>query len=377
MDTATEMTVDPIAAVDAQTVRFPLRKPLKIGDMSITHREYAVVRVLTEAGLVGKAFVLSRDLPVAEVVRGPLASLLVGQDADAIAARWEQCYRATIPAGRVGIAMRALSLVDIALWDIKAQRAGLPLWRLLGGYQPELPVSMVAGYLTEGTTPEEVAEVVLEHAAAGYDYLKVARSPDPAATDRLLSLVVPNLPERAKVVVDGLWVWRSVREALAELRSWEQHRALGWLEDPFPPERVDLCAALRQACPVPVALGDELSDPNAFHSLLRAQAVDVLRVDATAVGGISTAMRIMHLAAAAGVDVAPHVYPEVHIHCAAAMPGALAVETFDPTGNDFEPSHRFVSGGPTLSAGRLHAPTAPGLGFELDQEMLEAHADPA
>jgi L-alanine-DL-glutamate epimerase-like enolase superfamily enzyme len=362
---------DPIAEVHAVRARFPLARVLRLGALHITHREYTFVTVTTRDGYVGKAFALTRDMPVAEIVRAPFAQLLIGRDADAIAARWDDCHRATISVGRVGLVMRALSLVDIALWDIKAQRAGLPLWRLLGGFRPELPVSLVAGYLSEGATPEAVADMVLTYAAAGYRYLKVARSADPALTDRLLTLVHAALPASSQVVVDGLWVWRTTREAIAEVESWGEHRRLAWIEDPFPAEEVDLCAEFRARCVVPIAVGDEMTDQHAFKALLHANAIDVVRVDATAIGGISAALRVMHLAAAAHRDVAPHVYPEVHVHCAAAMPGCVAVETFDPAGNDFELSHQFVVGGPRLEAGHMYAPEVPGLGFELDWERIK------
>jgi L-alanine-DL-glutamate epimerase-like enolase superfamily enzyme len=322
-------------------------------------------------GYVGKAYALSRDLPVAEIVGSALANVLVGRDSGEVAARWNDCYRATLPAGRVGLVMRAISLIDIALWDIQAQRARLPLWRLLGGLQPDLPVSMVSGYLSQGTSPEKVADMVLEHASAGYRYLKVARASDPALTSRLLALVHDRLPASSRLVVDGLWVWPTVRAAVEEISSWSEHDRLAWVEDPFPPEEIDLCAEFRKRSRVPLGLGDELTDRSVFQALLAAQAIDVVRVDATAIGGISGAVRIMHLAAANGRDIAPHFYPEVHVHCAAALPGCLAVEMFDPAGNDFEFSHRFVIGGVRLTEGRAQAPEAAGLGFDLDWELID------
>jgi L-alanine-DL-glutamate epimerase-like enolase superfamily enzyme len=267
--------------------------------------------------------------------------------------------------------MRAISLVDIALWDVQAQRAQLPLWRLLGGLQSDLPVSIVSGYLSEDSAPESVAEMVLEHASVGYRYLKVARAADPTLTSRLLALVHDRMPAPSQVVVDGLWVWRTAREAAEEISSWSEHDRLAWIEDPFPPEEIELCADLRKICPVPLGLGDELTDRRVFQALLAAEAIDVVRVDATSIGGISGAVRVMHLAAANGRDIAPHFYPEVHVHCAAGLPGCLAVEMFDPAGNEFEFSHRFVIGGVHVSGGRAQAPEAPGLGFELDWELID------
>jgi L-alanine-DL-glutamate epimerase-like enolase superfamily enzyme len=187
----------------------------------------------------------------------------------------------------------------------------------------------------------------------------------------LLALVYDQLPAPAQLVVDGLWVWRTVRAAVEEITSWTEHRRLAWVEDPFPPEEIELCAEFRKRCPVPLGLGDELTDQRVFQALLASEGIDVVRVDATSIGGISGAVRVMHLAAANGRDIAPHFYPEVHVHCAAALPGCLAVEMFDPAGNDFEFSHRFVIDGVHVSQGRAQAPEAPGLGFELDWELID------
>ncbi|HXO08089.1 MAG TPA: mandelate racemase/muconate lactonizing enzyme family protein [Solirubrobacteraceae bacterium] len=368
------MPADPITDVHAATARFPLPSPLNIGALEMTHREYAFVRVRTEGGREGKAFALSRDMPIAEIVRSVFAPRLIGADADVISARWTDMYRATIPIGRVGVVMRALSLLDIALWDVKAQRAAMPLWQLLGGLRPDLPVSMVAGYLSEGTRPAELAEELLRQASRGYALLKVARSSDPRLTSEVLGTVQPRLPDGSRLVVDGLWVWRTVREATEEITSWSCHEQLAWIEDPFPPEEVELCAAFRAASSVPLALGDELSDPHAFTALFSKGAVDVARVDATAIGGVTSALSVVHQANAAHVEISPHVYPEVHVHLAAALPGCVAVETFDPTGNNFDLSHKFVGGGPELIDGRMHAPEVPGLGYELDWEMIDQHA---
>ena len=112
------MPADPITDVHAATARFPLPSPLHIGALEMTHREYAFVRVRTEGGREGKAFALSRDMPIAEIVRSVFAPRLIGADADVISARWIDMYRSTIPIGRVGVVMRALSLVDIALWAV-------------------------------------------------------------------------------------------------------------------------------------------------------------------------------------------------------------------------------------------------------------------
>jgi L-alanine-DL-glutamate epimerase-like enolase superfamily enzyme len=369
---------DPIVAVEAITAHFPLPAPLLIGDLNIAAREYAFVQIRSAAGYVGKAYVLSHGLPVDAIINNLFRPVLVNQDSSLVAALWEECYRSTVAAGRVGVVMRALSLVDTALWDIKAQRAGMPLWQLLGGYRTELPAMIVAGYLTETRGPDEISEELVRYAEAGYTLLKIARSLDNTSMRRLLGLLLEALPATCGVVVDGLWGWRTAAEVERDLASWEVVPELGnrlaWLEDPFPPENVQLYKALSRAVSLPVGVGDDLTDAQVMRSLISEGCASVARVDALAIGGITAALRMTHFADINGVAISPHVCPEVHVHLGAALPGCVAVEMFDPAGNDLDVSYRFVTDGPKVSQGNIHAPTAPGLGFDIDWEFVRAHA---
>jgi L-alanine-DL-glutamate epimerase-like enolase superfamily enzyme len=363
--------IDQISEVEAFTVALDLPRTLRLGSMVISRRTYAVVAITTESGISGKAYALSRDAPIASTVRDLLAPVLLGRDADLVAARWDACYRSTIGVGRVGAVMRAISLVDIALWDIKAQRAGLPLWRVLGGHSAEVEMLLAAGYPT-GEPAEVLGAKVAEYGREGHRLLKVARVPDPADMRRLLDSAAAELPGECELVVDAAWVWRQPHEVERELRAWGD-TPLAWLEDPLPPEDVRGYERLRRAVCVPIGVGDELTDPHVFERLVAGGGADVVRLDATTIGGVTGAARVQHLAAAAGLPVSYHVYPELHVHLAAASAEPALVESFDWRGNPFDPAHRFVAGGPAYRPGFATASESPGLGFELDRELLEHH----
>jgi L-alanine-DL-glutamate epimerase-like enolase superfamily enzyme len=338
--------------------------------MEIREREYAAVEVETDDGIVGKAYCLTRSAPVAACVERLIAPVVVGRHADP-EALWDDSSRATVAVGRTGLVVRALGLVDVALWDIAAQVAGVPLWQELGAPTSTAPVMMVAAYPTADRTPESLADDVSRYARAGYGLLKIARDPAPARMRRLLESAAADLPEGARLVVDGGFGWRSSDEALAEIALWGD-TPLAWLEDPLVPEDAEGCAAIRRAGPYPVGVGDEVSHLGTFRALLDAEALDVLRLDVLAIGGVTPSRRAQALAAEHDVPVSFHVYPEVSIHLAAGRPGSL-VETFDPAlpdGNPLDPAHRLSTGGPVLGAGLATAPDTPGLGFELDWDLF-------
>ena len=355
-----------IRAVRVGTATLPLPAPLRLGPMEVTEREYAAVEVETEDGLVGKAYCLTRNAPVAACVERLVAPVVTGREADP-ERLWEDCSRATVAIGRTGLVVRAIGLVDIALWDIASQSAGMPLWRHLGGTDPVVPVVMVAAYPLADRSPESLAEDVIRYGAAGYTLLKIARDPDRARMRRLLETAAAGLPATARLVVDAGYGWCSSAEALAELPDWGD-TPLAWLEDPLVPEDAEGCAAIRRGRRPPRR---SRGRGDAHHNVPCAARREGARRPAARRAGARrhhAGRRVQALAAERDVPVSFHIYPEVSVHLATLRAGSI-VETFDPElpgGNPLDPAHMLYSGGPTFRAGTAFAPEAPGLGFELD-----------
>jgi L-alanine-DL-glutamate epimerase-like enolase superfamily enzyme len=360
-----------VVAVRAATATLPLPAPLRLGPLEIHEREYAAVEVETDDGLVGTAYCLTRGAPVAACVERLVAPVVTGHEAEPRSC-WEAASRATSLIGRTGLVVRALGLVDVALWDVAAQAQGVPLWSLLGAAAPRsVPVMMVAAYPLADRTPESLAEDVLRHAEAGYPLLKIARDADASRLRRLLGAVVAALPGEARLVVDASFAWRDAGEALAELPAWGDV-PLAWLEDPVVPEDAEGCAEIRREGPHPLGVGDEVTHIATFQALLDAEALDVLRLDVMAIGGVTPALRVLALAASHGLPVSFHVYPEVSAQLACVSPGSM-IEIFDPHvpgGNPLDPAHLLYRGGPAFVQGMARLPDAAGLGAELDRERF-------
>ncbi len=367
--------IDPIASIDVATKRLDLPAPLRLGPVEITSREYAAVRVTTESGLVGSAYCLTRDAPVDACVTRLVRPALLGTESVAPEAAWHRASRATVLVGRVGLVLRAIGLVDVALWDVAAQRAGSPLWQLLSGSPKPVPAMIIAAYPLADRSPESLADDVIRLAESGYRLLKVARDPDPARMRSLLGRVASRLPAAASIVVDAGFGWEDPSAALAEVSGWGGP-PLAWLEDPLVPEDVDGYADLRRRASCPIGVGDELSSQASYRALAAADALDVLRLDVIAIGGVTPARVVMALAAEHSLDVSFHIYAETSIHL--AMVGGGTIETFErgiAGGNPLDPVDRLLLGGPAFDRGTAIASTRSGLGYELDWERFTHSRD--
>ncbi|MGW8482472.1 mandelate racemase/muconate lactonizing enzyme family protein [Microbacterium sp. NPDC055903] len=351
-----------IRSVETATTILPLPAPLRLGAMTVSRREYSAVRVRDSEGTTGLAYCLSREAPMAELVERLVAPHAIGTDPDDPASTWERMLRGSAIVGRVGLVRRAIGLVDIALWDIAARRAGVPLWRMLGTGDAPRPSMLVAAYPAPDRTPRDVAEEVLSQ-AEGWTTVKISRLPDPEYMRELIALLNAELPSSTGLVVDVGFAWRDADEALSEIARWGDVR-LAWLEDPLLPEDVAGCARIRRESGLPVSVGDEVTDPAVLRALVDAAAVDVLRLDVVAVGGVTPARELIAWAGDRGVPVSGHVYPEVTAHL------GIGVETFARGGNPYDPSPALVTGGPAFD-GLVRPSSDPGLGFGFAASVFD------
>ncbi len=246
--------------------------------------------------------------------------------------------------GRVGLVRRAIGLVDIALWDIAAQRADVPLWKLLGTGDAPRDSILVAAYPSPDRAPREVADEVLAQ-ADGWTHVKISRIPDPAYMRELLALLKRRAALRDRSDRRRRLRVAGCRCALAEITQWGDPQ-LAWLEDPLLPEDAAGVARIRREAGLAVSVGDEVTDPAVLKALVEVGGVEALRLDVVAIGGVTPARELIAWAAERGVPVSGHVYPEVTAHL------GIGVETFARGVNPYDPAPSFVLGGPSFE-GRI------------------------
>ena len=364
-----------LARVEAWACVYPVQRPFALGSGQVTRREYVVVRLTADDGTEGVAYSLSRNAPLDLILTDMLAPKVLGEDALEPTAAAERCARGLLAAGTEGIVGRALSLLDVALWDLKGRAAGQPVWRLLGGSgATEAPVLLVEGYPRDGESVEAFGERLAARAAEGYRILKLANLPDPAQVADRLRAVRAAAGEEVELTVDVAWAWRTVDEALAAARLWEPYR-LAWIEDPFPASWTHAISSLSFLVATPIGVGDDVTSPALLEELLHRRAIGRLRMDAMTIGGFTAFRAVAGRAHASRIPVATHVHPEVHQHCAFGLPGVDMVEMFSP-GSEFDCVHEFVlpESLDLAAPGLVRASERPGLGLQLDWDSIEAHA---
>jgi L-alanine-DL-glutamate epimerase-like enolase superfamily enzyme len=366
-----------IRSVEARTVVAPLASSTSIARRTVNERHYTLVRVRSDDGAEGIGFCYAGSFGgevVTLAVRALLAPVVLGQPAYRTKGIWEDAYQELLLHGRSGSVMRALSAVDIALWDLNARQAEVPLWHYLGAVSSgTVPAYASGGYYVEGKSPRDLAAEMESYVALGFRAvkLKIGRATpeeDAERVRRVREVVGPDV----LVMLDANNAWRDVPTALHALRRLEPYDPY-WIEEPFAPDDIDNHARLARSTHMPVVTGEIEAGRWQHLRLLRAGASAVLQTDAAVCGGITEYQRIASTADSFGIPMAPHWFHDLHVHLVASTPNARFVEFFpDDTVFNFS---RLIDSRLTITAdGELVVPTDPGLGFAFDPGVLDSYA---
>lgn len=357
--------------------RVPLENPIRFKWNTITHRDCTVVQITTDDGITGAAIGLNRGSSLDTIVGDMLADSVLGYDAldvDGFHTRSRGLHSFLDQTGLLG---HARSLVDLAMWDIRGKHLGAPLWRLIGGGRETAPVLLVEGYELPNETDRAFADRLLARADEGYRALKLeaAGYSDPKQLFARLAMIREQRDARElALVVDVNGSWHSLSDAKWMARHLEEFD-IAWLEDPFPHHRFDLLRPFTESSNVPIGSGDDVTDPEALIDLVTNRGVDILRVDATTLGGVQPTLDVLGAARQAGIPVSGHAHPYVHQHLSFATEAVPYVEAFADD-RPFEPSYKLTTGSvyPKIRNGELERPAEPGLAFELDLDRVNEWA---
>jgi L-rhamnonate dehydratase len=311
------------------------------------------VLVETDAGLTGLGGGGGGRAGV-HIVETVLREVLRGRDPADIEGLWAAMYRATLPFGRKGVALWALSGVDLALWDLAGKAAGKPVHALLGGLRHrEIPAYASIGH--------EVGD----QAARGFRHVKL-HMPRPypgfAATVEVVRRARERLGPEIALYVDAFLEW----DVETTLRLAEAFVPFGvrWIEEPLSPDDLDGYATLCRRSPIPIAGGEHEYGLHGFQEVVARKAHQVLQPDASWCGGVTALRQIFRLGAEAGLWVVPHRGAEVWgLHAIAALSPT-------PLAESGRPWVTWLRGEPRIEGGVIRLTDAPGFGVELDPAAL-------
>ena len=342
-----------------------------------------IVRLTTDSGLVGHGEAKAPVAPQATkaIIDLLLADLVRGADPRDVTVLWERMYAGMRVRGhRAGFYLEAMSGIDIALWDLTAQAAGVPIASLLGGvFRNPIRVYASGVAALDRHADSEALEALVHEAVRlrteGYTGLKMALGRGIEGDLRSVRAVRDRLGDDFLIYTDAAGVY----DRAQALKLGRELEALGvaWLEMPIPPEDVEGYGQLADALTLPIAL-DSLSSRYEVAEFIRRRGLDVVQPDVCRAGGITECRRIAELADAFGLAFAPHVSigSAVHVaatlHLAAAMPNTMTSEYWigdNPIGNTW------LKQPIAVVEGYVSLPVGTGLGIALTPEALEPWAD--
>jgi L-fuconate dehydratase len=425
--------VSRVLRLETHDIRFPTSQELDGSDAMNPDPDYsaAYVCVVTDEvdGPVGTGFVftIGRGTEVEVAAIGVLAAMVVDRTLEDLLTDLGATWRELVHDSQLrwlgpekGVMHMAIGAVVNALWDLKAKRAGLPLWQLLSRMTPaELADLVDYRYLTDALTRDE-AVAILERAAPGRaereaellrsGYPAYTTTPgwlgyDDAKLERLCREAVAEGFDQVKLKVGAdlaedvrrLGIARAtvgpdIRIAIDANQRWDVDEAvtwidaltpfdLAWVEEPTSPDDVLGHAEIaRRIAPVPVATGEHIANRVVFKQLLQAKALSYVQIDASRVAGVNENVAILLLAAKFGVPVCPHAggvglceaVQHLSMFDYVAVTGSLEDRRIEYVDHLHE---HFVT--PVdVRGGRYHAPLAPGAGFEMLPKSVEHYAFP-
>jgi L-rhamnonate dehydratase len=352
----------------------PMLSPATMG--TYTFHGWLIVEIFTDQGLVGIGNAALSPRVTKELIDKYLAPLLIGADPWDTELLWQHMYRRTMAFGRKGVALVAISALDIALWDLMGKSAKQPVYRLMGGRtKPRIPVYASRLY---STPLEELAKEAARYKAEGYKAMKLRFGWGPVdgaeGMQRNLDLVRTvreTVGDEIDVMADAYMGW-SLDYAKRMMRLLDPFN-LRWLEEAIIPDDIHGYGELRRFGSTPIAAGEHEFTTYGFRQLIEARALDYFQFDTNRVGGLTAARKIQALAEAYSIPVVPHAGQLHNYHVVMASLNSPIAEYFPQV--DVEVGNELFwyifKGEPVAKDGFIELrDDVPGLGLEIDEAAL-------
>lgn len=358
--------MDKLAVITARAVKVPLRRPLVTSGGTVALAPLVLIDVQSSAGEQGHAYIFCYTpaalKSVTEMVCG-LGEWVLGEEVvpKQLASRLWQRLRLLGPQGITGMAVAG---IDMAVWDLFARSHGKPLVQILGGAPQAIPAYNSCGLGIIGV--DKVAAEAKSLIAEGFRAIKI-RLGYPRAQDDLAAVCAVR-----DAVGQGIVLMADYNQSLSVVEAKRRVEVLAetdleWIEEPTTAHDYIGHAQIRQHSPIAIQLGENAWGSDDIHKALRAQASDLIMPDAMKIGGVTGWLEAAALAAAQGMPMSSHLFPEISAHLLAVSPTAHWLEYVDWAAP-------LLKQPVEVTQGMLQATEVPGVGIEWDEQAVSRYA---
>jgi L-alanine-DL-glutamate epimerase-like enolase superfamily enzyme len=358
-----------IADVHVHLVSAPVQAGFADSTRKVESVGYTVVRVVTDRGLegIGMTYHEVGGEATRALIRHNIAPRLKGRDPFETEALWTEFFAYLRGVGRKGLTFCAYSAIDIALWDLKGKIIGMPLYRLLGGNEPRIPVYASGGWTS--FSDEQLAADSKAKIDQGYGIVKIKAGVEggrnPRRDAKRTRMVRDAIGPEAGLIIDAnnCWDAATATQFANNVREFD----IMALEEPVFADDIPGLRRFRQGTDIPLATGEHEYTRYGIRDLIIAEAADIVQADGTRAGGYTEMVKIGALTQAWNLKFAPHAMEHMHMHLVAALPNALFIERLDI----FEGiTSQVFRDAPVPQNGMLTVPDRPGLGLDLDMDFI-------
>jgi len=368
-----------VVSIQPHVLRCELEQPFQSAFSTFHDRWACLVEITCDSGLVGWGECLGPAAPNAALVRA-MAPLVIGRDPLDIEPIWSEVYNQFRDQGQRGATMTAQSGIDIALWDIAGRHFSVPVYTLLGGaYRTEIPAYATGGFRPVGRDHHRtVVDEVSAYVASGFRAVKIKIGFGVEEDAALIAAVREAIGPSVTFMIDANHGYDAI-EAIA-LGNAVAHLGIEWFEEPVAPELLEAYRDVRAKQPIPVAAGETWHGRAAFTEAVNRRVVDMFQPDVCGCGGITEMRKIAALAETAGVRMQPHVWGTAvaiaaSLHVLATLPPTPHRHQERPVWLEFdrtEHAYRLAIASQPIAQidGMVAVPDGPGLGLEIDRDVL-------
>lgn len=384
-----------IIKVEAIPLIFPYEEAIYDASFIASHRQTVLVKVTTDNGLTGWGEAASFGGPpvsTCTIIEKEVAPRLIGENPLFMEKIWKMLYHRSYQHARGGIVICAISGIDIALWDIASQHAGMPLHQMLGGYRTKIKAYASGGFYKKGQTAQILAQEVRHYAEKGYRAIKVKVGrnhsnmnplhlmPDPEISWTLeedlerVQAAKNAIGNEIQLLVDANAAW-DIKTAMRMGREFEKMGVYAF-EEPLTPDEREASNLLRNNLDIRIAGYESEQRLYGFKELINGGCIDMIQPDLTWGGGITECRKIAAYAEAYNISCSPHCFSSA-VSLAAALQFNCSVPNAEFLELDQNPNGlrtELIKTPFQIDAeGFVHVPDKNGLGIEINEEAIEKY----